>query len=76
LRYWWLEQCMFSKEYVDPDRVGHGLLYRPREKRTIEGFEKMNITLTGFEGAELLHMTKFVQLLGKINQTQPLLFIN
>ncbi|RPA78754.1 BRCT domain-containing protein [Ascobolus immersus RN42] len=64
VRYWWIEICMFEKRFLDPAAFGRGYLYKPLSNGNIEGFSKMNITITGFANFEMLHVMKYIKLLG------------
>lgn len=54
----WVEKCLHSKAYIEPNP-----LHRPF-KHPVAGFDKLSISSTGFEGVDLMHVTKIVKLLG------------
>jgi hypothetical protein len=57
----WIERCLAYKTYVDPDEHPVG---RPVGKFPIDGFRDLTINSTGFEGIDLLHLSKLVKLVG------------
>jgi DNA replication regulator DPB11 len=57
----WIERCLAAKAYIDPDE--HPVC-RPVGKFPIDGFRDLTINSTGFEGIELLHLSKLVKLVG------------
>lgn len=54
----WVEKCLHSKAYIEPQSI-HGPFKHP-----VAGFDKLSISSTGFEGVDLMHVTKIVKLLG------------
>lgn len=57
----WLEKCLHSKAYVDPD--AHPL-YRPFVAARIPGFQSLTICPTSFSGVDLLHFSKAAKATG------------
>ena len=57
----WIERCLAYKVYLDPDKHPTST---PVRKFPIEGFEDLTINSTGFEGIDLLHLSKLVRLVG------------
>jgi twin BRCT domain len=57
----WIERCLAYKTYIDPDEHPVG---RPVGKFPIDGFRDLTINSTGFEGVDLLHVSKLVKLVG------------
>jgi len=57
----WIERCLAYKTYLDPDEHPVG---RPVGKFPIDGFRDLTINSTGFEGVDLLHLSKLVKLAG------------
>jgi DNA replication regulator DPB11 len=57
----WIERCLAYKTYIDPDEHAVG---RPVGKFPIDGFRDLTINSTGFEGVDLLHLSKLVKLVG------------
>ncbi|KAF2189044.1 hypothetical protein K469DRAFT_737305 [Zopfia rhizophila CBS 207.26] len=58
---WWVERCLHTKRLVDPTE---SVLCTPFKKLGISGFDGMIMSLTGFAGIELLHVTKAISLMG------------
>src|SRR5436305_3245501 len=56
-----IEHCLAYKTYLDPDEHPIG---RPVGKFPIDGFRDLTINSTGFEGVDLLHLSKLVKLVG------------
>jgi DNA replication regulator DPB11 len=57
----WIERCLAHKAYLDPDEHPAGT---PVGKFPIDGFRDLTINSTGFEGIDLLHLSKLVRLVG------------
>lgn len=57
----WLEKCLHSKAYIDPDTHP---LYRPFVAAPIPGFENLIICPTSFTGVDLLHFSKAAKATG------------
>ena len=57
----WIERCLAYKTYINPDEHPVG---RPVGKFPIDGFRDLTINSTGFEGVDLLHLSKLVKLVG------------
>ena len=57
----WIERCLAYKAYLDPEKHPTGT---PTRKFPIEGFQTLTINSTGFEGIDLLHLSKMVHLVG------------
>lgn len=56
----WVEKCLHSKTFIEPQSEPvHGPFRHP-----VSGFENLVISSTGFEGVDLMHVTKVVNLLG------------
>lgn len=56
----WIEKCLHSKAYIEPQPL-HGPFKHP-----VPGFDELSISSTGFEGVDLMHVTKVVKLLGAV----------
>jgi DNA replication regulator DPB11 len=57
----WIERCLAYKAYLDPDEHPAAT---PVGKFPIEEFRDLTINSTGFEGIDLLHLSKLVRLAG------------
>lgn len=57
----WVERCLHQKRMVDPIE---NVMSTPLRHFPIIGFEKLNVSSTGFQGIDLLHTSKAVNLLG------------
>ena len=58
---WWLEQCLHSKKFMNPQG---NVIGRPFKCFPIPGFEDLSIATSAFSGIDLLHVTKAIKLLG------------
>jgi DNA replication regulator DPB11 len=58
---WWIERCIGAKSLVDPRSYTLG---RPFRAFPLERFKELTICSTGFEGLQLLHISKTVALMG------------
>ena len=57
----WIERCLYRRRFLDP--VEHPV-NTPAHTKPIIGFGLLTINSTGFEGIELLHISRTVPLLG------------
>lgn len=57
----WIERCLHRKRFVDPSE---NIMSTPLQCFPITGFEKLNVSSTGFQGIDLLHVSKAVNLMG------------
>jgi DNA replication regulator DPB11 len=58
---WWVERCIGTKSLVDPADY---ILGRPFPVFPLHRFGELTICSTGFEGLQLLHVSKAVALMG------------
>lgn len=58
---WWVERCLEKKECLEHSSSTFDL---PFPHRSIERFDKLTISTTGFTGYQLLHLSKVVKLMG------------
>jgi DNA replication regulator DPB11 len=58
---WWVERCIGAKSLVDPAAY---ILGRPFPIFPLQRFGELTICSTGFEGLQLLHVSKAVVLMG------------
>ena len=57
----WVERCLYRKQFEEPQaRVTNA----PFLKIPISGFEGLSVCSTGFQGIDLVHMSKTVTLMG------------
>lgn len=57
----WVERCLYRKQFEEPQaRVTN----TPFRKFPIPGFEALAVCSTGFQGIDLVHMSKTVMLMG------------
>ena len=57
----WIERCLHQKKLVPPHEH---ITSTPFEDFPIIGFEKLKVSSTGFQGIDLLHASKVVNLMG------------
>ncbi|KAL8873318.1 MAG: hypothetical protein Q9174_001194 [Haloplaca sp. 1 TL-2023] len=57
----WVERTLHRKQYIRPDA---NVTNTPFRTFPISGFERLVVCSTGFEGVDLLHMSKSVKLMG------------
>ena len=57
----WIERCLAYRVYFDPEAHPAGT---PVGKFPIDGFRDLTINSTGFEGIDLLHLSKLIRLVG------------
>ena len=57
----WIERCMHRKHCVKPHE---NVTSTPFEQVPITGFKGLNVSSTGFQGVDLLHASKVVNLMG------------
>ncbi|KAG8530480.1 uncharacterized protein KY384_004983 [Bacidia gigantensis] len=57
----WVERCLHMKQYQHPSMQ---IMSRPLANFHIAGAERLRICSTGFQGVDLLHMSKAVKLMG------------
>jgi DNA replication regulator DPB11 len=57
----WIERCLAYKAYLDPDEHPAAT---PVGQFPIDGFGDLTFNSTGFEGIDLLHLSKLVRLAG------------
>ncbi|KAL9000286.1 MAG: hypothetical protein Q9169_001003 [Polycauliona sp. 2 TL-2023] len=57
----WIERCMLQKQYVLPEA---NVTNTPFPRFPLPGFEQLTICATNFEGADRLHISKAVKLMG------------
>lgn len=60
---WWVERCLYHKEFIEPE---NHVIGRPFPNYPIEGFADLTISSAAFTGIDLLHVKKAVDLLGGI----------
>ncbi|KAG5440203.1 hypothetical protein PCANB_001772 [Pneumocystis canis] len=76
---WWIERCLHNKKFIEPSEH---LLCKPLPCNfPLEGMEDFSISLTGFSGVDLLHISKLIVLLGanyyeSLNKERNLLIYN
>jgi DNA replication regulator DPB11 len=58
---WWVEKCLHQKELIEVQTP----LCQPFTTFPLAGFEKLTICPSSFSGADLLHLSKAVPLLGE-----------
>lgn len=58
---WWVERCIAAKYLVPPADY---VLGRPFATFPLQRFDELTVCSTGFEGIELLHVSKAVALMG------------
>lgn len=58
---WWVERCLEAKECLEHSSRTFDL---PLPHRSVERFEKLTVSTTGFTGFQLLHLSKVVTLMG------------
>ncbi len=57
----WVERCIYQKQYEEPQA---NVTNTPFRQFPIAGFEDLAICSTGFQGIDLVHMSKAVKLMG------------
>lgn len=60
---WWVERCLYHKEFIEPE---NHVIGRPFPNYPIEGFADLTISSAAFTGIDLLHVKKAVDLIGGI----------
>ena len=57
----WIERCLYRKQFEEPQAR---ITNTPFRRFPIVGFESLKVCSTGFQGIELVHMSKTVTLMG------------
>lgn len=57
----WIERCLYRKQFEEPSA---SVTNTPFRQYPIAGFEDLSVCSTGFQGIDLVHMSKAVKLMG------------